>query len=324
MLATLAGATRAGAQAQERVRRIGILMPYQPEDAEIRKRVEAFRQEMSQLGWRDGARVTLVERWATDDLARIRAEAESLVREGCDLILTTGSRVVPILQQLTRTIPILFVGTSDPAGQGFVSSLARPGGNTTGFSLLEFDGVEVPIVGKMLELLKQCAPDTRRVFLLYNAANPASQFYGRFFVQTAERVGIQPVLATVRTAEEIERAVAAVAASPGGAMLLPSDLSLLAQRTLVVALAARHRVPTIYSDRAFAEAGGLISYSADREEMFRRGAGYADRILRGENPGNLPVQQPTRYELVVNAGAARALGLVLPDIVMLKADEVID
>lgn len=323
-LAALGGQAGARAQQSERQRRIGILMPYPADDAEIRDRVDAFKRELARMGWHEGSRVEIIERWATDDLARIRAEAAELVRTGCDLILTTGSRVVPILQQLTRTIPIIFVGTSDPAGQGFVGSLARPGGNTTGFSLLEFDGTDVPIIGKMLELLTLSAPTTKRVTLLYNAANPASRFYDRFFVATVERMGLRAISSPLRGNAEIEPAIAAAAAEPGSAMLLPSDLSLLAQRKLITDLATHHRLPTIYSDRVFAEAGGLIAYSADREEMFGRAAGYADRIFRGENPGELPVQQPTRYELVVNLRAARAIGLTIPDIVMLRADEVID
>ncbi len=322
-LAGLLAAANARGQQVDQPRRIGILMPYPATDDEVRERVDAFKQELARVGWPAGQRVTIVERWATDDLARIRTDAAELVQMGCDLILTTGSRVVPILQQLTRTIPIVFVGTSDPVGQGLVASLARPGGNTTGFSLLEFDGTDVPIIGKMLELLKQCAPATTRVMLLFNAANPASLFYGRFFVSTCARIGIMPVLSPVQQGEEIEHAIDA-AAGPGGAMLVPSDLSLLAQRMLVVAVAARRLLPAIYSDRAFAAAGGLISYSADREDMFRRAAGYAHRILRGENPAGLPVQQPTRYDLVVNLRAARAIGLTIPPIVMLRADEVIE
>jgi putative ABC transport system substrate-binding protein len=314
------------ARAQQRMglRRIGILMPYPESDAEVQARVRAFRDELRKLGWVDGDNLTFDVRWATDSLERVRAQAAELVAFNSDVILTTGSRVVPLVQQQTRSIPIVFVGTSDPVGQGLVASLARPGGNTTGFSLSEFAGPTSPIIGKMLEILKEIAPDIARVALMFNAANPATAFHSRSFQAATATMGIQPTIIPIQRPAEIESAIAAFAGEPNGGMLFPSDLTLLAHRELVTGLVTRHRLPAIFADRVIVASGGLISYSADRTDMFRRAASYVDRILRGEKPGDLPVQQPTRYELVINVKAAQALGLAVPPALMIRADEVIE
>jgi putative ABC transport system substrate-binding protein len=322
--AALASAEIAAAQTARRTRRIGVLLPYPASDAEVRKRVAAFRQELGRLGWREGESAEFSERWATDDLGRIRAEAADLVRWPADIIVTTGSRVVPIVQRETRSIPIVFAAISDPVGQGLVTSLARPGGNTTGFSLLEFSGDSSPIIGKMIELLKEIAPGIARVAMIYNPENPASVFHARALRPAAAALALDSLLGPAHRPAEIERVIASVANPPKCGLLFPSDLTILAHRERVVELAQRYRIPAIYSDRAFTAQGGLISYSADRTDMFRRAASYVDRILRGEKPADLPVQQPTRYELTVNVRTALELGLTVPPAILVRADEVIE
>lgn len=303
---------------------IGILVPYPESDAEVQARVAAFRHELGKLGWTAGVSLKFEERWATDNIDRVRQDAAALVKLKPDVILTTGSRVVPIVQQQTRTIPIIFVGTTDPVGQGLVSSLARPGGNTTGFSQSELTGDTSPVIGKMFELLKEIAPKITRVALMFNPDNPATAFHSRSFAAVAATLKIQPLSYSVRRPAEIERAIEAFAREPQGGMLFPSDLTILAQRKFVTGLLARHRLPAVFSDRVIVTDGGLISYAADRTEMFRQAASYVDRILRGEKVGDLPVQQPTRYKLVINLKIAAALGLEVPPSLLVRADEVVE
>lgn len=309
----------AGAQPLDRPRSVGVLMPYPESDSAVRARVAAFRDELRKFGWSEGENLRIHERWATDDLDRVRAHAAELVTLEPDAILITGGRVVNVIRQETRSIPIVFVGVTDPLGQGMVASLARPGGNMTGISSPEYS-----VVAKLLEILKQIAPGTARAALVFNPENPSGVFYRRHFETAAQALAIQPAIMSVRQPGEIERAIEAFAREPHGGLVFPSDLTLLAQRRLVAATTSRHRLPAIYSDRAMVAAGGLISYSADRTEMFRRGASYVDRILRGEAPGDLPVQQPEAYELVVNLAAARALEFAVPQSILLRADEVIE
>jgi putative tryptophan/tyrosine transport system substrate-binding protein len=294
-------------------------MPYPETDAEVQDRVAAFREALEKLGWRAGENLRFEERWATDDMARVRNAAAELVALKPDVILATGSRVLPELQQQTRSIPVVFVATSDPIGRGVVASLARPGGNMTGFALSD-----QPIPEKLLDLLKQLAPGIRRVSFIFNPDNPASARNREAFTEAAAKLKIEPVIAPVHRPSEIERAIETNAREPNGGLLFPSDLTILAQRELVVGTAARHRIPAVYADRAMVVGGGLVSYAPDRKDLFRRGAEYVDRILRGESPAELPVQQPTRYELTLNLKTARTLGLDVPSALLVQADEMIE
>jgi putative tryptophan/tyrosine transport system substrate-binding protein len=315
----LARASAARAQQAGRARTVGILMPYPETDAEVQDRVAAFRQELQRFGWRTGENLRVHERWATDDMGRVRAAAAELVAAKPDVILATGARVMPVLQQQTRSVPVVFVATSDPIGRGLVASLARPGGNMTGFALSE-----LPIIEKLLDVLKQIAPGVRRVAFIYNPDNPASPRNIEAFNDTAAKFSVEPVIAPIRQPAEIERTIESMARQPNGGALFPSDLTILAQRDLAVAAAARHRLPAVYADRAMVAGGGLISFSPDRKHMFQLSAGYVDRILRGESPAELPVQQPTKYELVLNLKTAQGLGLEVSPALLFQADEVIE
>jgi putative ABC transport system substrate-binding protein len=299
------------------VRRVGIVMPYPESDAEVQDRVEAFRQELRSRGWR-GENMRFDERWLTDNMGLVRSGVADLVATKPDVIMATGARVMPVLKQQTSTIPVVFVATSDPLGRGLVSSLARPGGNMTGFALSE-----LPVIEKMLELLKRIAPDARRVAMIFNPDNPSSPANIRSFTEAAVKLSIEPVVSPIRHPSEIERAVEASAGAGGGAVF-PSDLTILQQRDVAVAAVNRYRVPAIFADRAFVVKGALIAYSADRKFLFRLSADYVDRILRGESPAELPVQQPTKYELTVNLGSARQLGLDPPPSLLVQADEVLE
>jgi putative tryptophan/tyrosine transport system substrate-binding protein len=314
-------AMRAEAQAR---RRIGILMPYAADDQLMQGRVGAFRLALDKLGWTADRTLDVEERWVTDDLGRVRQAAAELASLRLDAILTTGSRVVPLVQQAVGVTPIVFVGVSDPVGQGMVTTLSRPGGNITGFSLLEFDGERSPLMTKLFEIMRDLAPGLKRAAIMFNPQNPAHRFHARTFQEIARQLGVDAVEARIGGLPDVEPAIAAFAAQPNGVMLLPSDLTLLAHRAPIVAAMARHRVPAIYSDRSFVESGGLCSYSADRTDMFARSADYVNRILRGERAADLPVQQPTRYELVLNAATARELGINLPLATLARADEVIE
>jgi putative ABC transport system substrate-binding protein len=294
-------------------------MPYPETDAEVQDRVAAFRHGLQEFGWRAGENLQLDERWATDDMGRVRAATAELVAAKPDVILATGARVMPILQQQTRSIPVVFVAISDPVGRGLVTSLARPGGNMSGFALSE-----VPIVEKQLDFLKQIAPGIQRVALLFNPDNPFSVSNTKAFIAAAQKFAIEPVIAPVRQTNEIERAIETNAREPNAAGLFASDLTILAHRDLVAASAARHRLPAIYADRAMVAGGGLISYSADRKDLFRRSAEYVNRILRGESPAELPVQQPTKYELALNLKTAQRLGLEVSPVLLVQANEVIE
>lgn len=318
------GASSMMAQQATSARRLGILMPYSEADAVVQSRITALKEGLAAFGWQRGQNLALEERWVSDDPEKIRSAAVELTEKNVDAIVTTGSRVVPILQRITKTVPIIFVGTSDPVGQGFVASTARPGGNTTGFSLQPFEDDASPLMGKLLTLMREVAPDTRRMALMFNPANPASDFHTRTFDAVAAKIGVDRVIARVRNTTEIETAIRSFASGSHGAMVLPSDLTLLGQRKSVVDSLSRYRMPAIFSDRSFVEIGGLMSYSADRAELFRASANYVNRVFRGENPGDLPVQQPTRYELVVNQRTAKALGLTVPQSILIQANEIIE
>jgi putative tryptophan/tyrosine transport system substrate-binding protein len=318
-LALMSGAllVPVAARAQQR-RTVALLMPYPEADAEVRGRVAAFREELRRLGWGDDV-LRIEERWSTDDLDRVRLHVAELVKLTPDVIFFTGGRVTRIVQGQTRSIPTVFVGVSDPLGQGLVPSLARPGGNLTGIALPPYS-----ITAKLVEILKQIAPEVTRAALVFNPANPSSEFHRKEFEAAAPSFSIQPSVIPLDEAAEIGPAFEAFARDAGGGLVFPSDLTMLAHRETVTAMAARHRLPAIYSDRVMVTNGGLASYSADRTEMFRQGAAYVNRILKGEQASELPVQQPTKFEFVVNLKAAEALGIPMPAAILARADEVIE
>jgi putative ABC transport system substrate-binding protein len=309
----------ARAQPRERVRRIGILMPFPKADAEIQTWVQAFRQELARLGWSEGSNVQFDERWSTDNMDLVRADAANLVALNPDVIVTAGDRVIPVLTKLTRSIPIVVTATSDPIASGAAESLARPGGNVTGFSLIEFS-----MFGKMLEILKKIAPAISRVGMMYNPDNPVGAAYFRSFEMIAGQLSVQPINLPIHDIADVERAIASLAGQPNSGVLCPPDLTISSLRTQVSALLARHRVPAIFTSLVFTAAGGLVSYGPDRLVMFRQSASYVARILRGEKPGDLPFQQPTIYRLVINLKTAKSLGLTVPDTLLAAADEVIE
>jgi putative tryptophan/tyrosine transport system substrate-binding protein len=309
----------ARAQQSEGLRRIAILMPYPESDAEIQTRVRAFKQELRRLGWLEGANVQLDERWTGDNMDLVRKSAASLLERKPDAVLAVGGRVVPLLMEMTRSVPIIVPGGGDPVRTGWVQSLARPGGNVTGFSLLELS-----VIGKMLETLKQIAPGMERVAAIYNPDNRNGALYMAAFESAARVLTVEPIVAPIHGLADIEKAVASLAERGRGGVLFPPDLTLIALREQVIALMARHRLPAVYPERVLVAEGGLLFYGADRIDLFRRAASYVDRVLRGEKPSELPYQQPTKYELVINLKAATALGLEIPPTLLARADEVIE
>jgi len=309
----------ARAQQPERMRRIGVLMASAADDAESQARIAGFLQGLQQLGWADGRNVRIDTRWATtnpDDIRRHAAELAALAPDV--LVAATGTVTVAPLLQATRSVPIVFVQVIDPVGAGFVASLARPGGNATGFTIFEYG-----MSGKWLELLKEIAPRVARAAVLRDPAiaSGIGQFGAVQAVAPSFGVELSPV--DVRDAGEIERAVTASARSSNGGLIVTASTLASRHRDLIIALAAGHRLPAVYPFRFFATAGGLISYGPDSIDAYRRAAGYVDRILKGEKPADLPVQAPTKYELVINLKTAKALGLEVPATVLTRADEVI-
>jgi putative ABC transport system substrate-binding protein len=309
----------ARAQQPQRMRRIGVLISTATDDPEGQARIAAFAQGLQQLAWTDGRNVRIDTRWTVGDADDARKYAAELVALAPDVILASGGAAVGPLLHATRTVPIVFAIVPDPVGSGFVESLARPGGNATGFVQFEYS-----LSGKWLELLKQIAPGVTRAAVLWDPAITAA--IGQFAViqSVAPSLGVEVRPVNVRDAPEMERAVAAFARSSNGGLIVTASARALVHRDLIVTLAARHKLPAVYYTRFFAAAGGLISYGADQLDQHRRAAGYVDRILKGEKPADLPVQVPTRYELVLNLRAAKALGLIVPDTVLARADEVIE
>jgi putative ABC transport system substrate-binding protein len=309
----------ARAQERERVRRIGVLLPATADDAEWQARVGAFLQALEQLGWTIGRNVRIDIRWATANAAENRRHAAELATLAPDVILAAGTSAVGPMLQATRTVPVVFPIVGDPVGAGFVDSLARPGGNATGFLSFEYS-----LSGKWLELLKEIAPGVTRVAVLRDPAVPSGigQFGVIQAVAPSLRVEVNPI--NMRDADEIERTIAAFARSSNGGLIVTASARAQRHRDRIVTLAARHKLPAVYSERSFAAAGGLISSGADYIDQFRRAAGYVDRILKGEKPADLPVQAPTKYETVINLKTAKALGLVVPPSVLARADEVIE
>jgi putative tryptophan/tyrosine transport system substrate-binding protein len=309
----------ARAQQGERMRLVGVLMALAVDDAEAKARLAAFQQGLQQLGWTEGRNVRFETRWAGGDAERIRTYAAELVALTPDVILAAGGVVMAPLLQATRTVPIIFTQTPDPVGSGFVASLARPGGNATGFALFEF-GISV----KWLELLREIAPRVTRAAALRDPAIPAGLGQLGAIQAVAPSFGVELSLVDVRDAPEIERAVTAFARQPSSGLIVLSSATAIVHRDLIIALAARHKLPAVYSARYFVIGGGLISYGPDTIDPHQRAAAYVDRILKGEKPADLPVQAPTKYELVINLKTAKALGLTVPNTLLASADEVIE
>jgi ABC-type uncharacterized transport system substrate-binding protein len=309
----------ARAQQGERMRRIGVLMDLAADDPEGRARLEAFQAQLSRLGWVDGQNARIDVRWGAGVADRMRRYAEELVALTPEVILASGSPSVGPLQQLSATLPIVFATVADPVGAGFVASIARPGGNITGFMLLEYS-----IGTKWLELLKNIGPRVTRVAVLRDPslASGSGQFGAIQAVASSFGVELSPV--GMRDPGEIESAIDAFSREANGGLIVTASTLATVHRGLIVATASRNRLPAVYSNRLFVTVGGLLSYSPDRIDQFRKAADYVDRILKGEKPGDLPVQAPTKYELVINLKTAKALGLEIPPTLLARADEVIE
>jgi len=320
LLGGVAAAWPRAARAQQAggVRRIGVLMNLASEDAEGQARLAAFHQGLQQLGWTVGRNVQIDYRWGAGNADRIRKFAAELVALAPDVILSAGSPSVAALQQATRSVPIVFVLVVDPVSSGFVDSLARPGGNITGFAWAEYS-----IGGKWLELLKEIAPGMTRAAVIRDAALTAGG--GQLGVIQAVAPSVRAVTpVNVRDAGEIERAITAFARSPNGGLIVTGSTLAAVHRDLIVTLAARHKLPAIYFARYFVVGGGLISYGPGLVDQFRHAASYVDRILKGEQPADLPVQAPVKYELAINLKTAKALGLEVPPTLLARADEMIE
>jgi len=309
----------ARAQQPERVRRIGILLNAAADDAEFQAWVGAFLQALALLGWTIGRNVRIDTRWATANAVEIRKHAAELAALAPDVILAHGASTVGPLLQATRTVPIVSPVVGDPVGAGFVDSLARPGGNVTGFMSTEYS-----MAAKWLELLKETAPSVTRMAILRDASQGSgtSQFAAIATVAPALNVNVNPI--NMGDADQITQSIESFARAPNGGLIITAGGASLRHRDLIVKLAARYKLPTVYYERIFVTAGGLISYGPDFVEQYRRAAGYVDRILKGEKPADLPVQMPTKYELVINRKTAQALGLTIPSSLLARADEVIE
>jgi putative ABC transport system substrate-binding protein len=310
----------ARAQQGERMRRIGVLMSAVEGDQRGLEFITAFAQGLAELGWTVGRNVRIEYRWGAGDLDRFRRYAAELVALAPDVVLASAGSIVGAFQQASRTVPIVFVTTIDPVGGGWVESLSRPGTNATGFSSFEFS-----MSGKWLELLKEIAPGIKRVAVIRDPSVPAGSG-GLAAIQTvAPSFGVELTPVGVRSADEIERGIAAFARSAnGGLIVVGPGSSVQPHRNLIIALAARHRLPAVYGSLVWARGGGLISYGADAIDQYRRAAGYVNRILKGEKPADLPVQAPTKYEVVINLKTAKTLGIEVPDKLLAIADEVIE
>jgi putative tryptophan/tyrosine transport system substrate-binding protein len=309
----------ARAQQGERVRRIGVLAGIGEDDGAVQSFLAAFLQVLRQLGWTDGHNVRVDTRWGRGDADRVRKYAAELAALAPDVIFAAGGPSVEQLLKVTRVVPIVFAITPDPVGSGFVESLSRPGGNATGFVQFEYS-----LSGKWLELLKQIAPVMTRAAVLRDPDITAG--IGQFAViqSVAPSLGVEVIPINLRNVAELERGVTAYARSDNGGLIVTSSALALHHHGLIVSLAARYKLPAVYNQRFFVTSGGLMSYGADLIDQFRRAAGYVDRILKGEKPADLPVQVPTKYELVINLKTAKALGLTVPASLLARADEVIE
>jgi putative ABC transport system substrate-binding protein len=306
-------------QQPERMRRIGVLMPAAADDLDAQDRVAAFLRGLQHLGWTDGRNVRIDYRWSKPDADAMRKNAAELVALAPDVILANGSAPMGPLLQATRAVPIVFAAVADPVGSGYVNSLARPGGNATGFVLYEFG-----LSNKWLELLKEVASRVTRVAVIRDASVSAGIGQFAAIQSVAPSFGVELTAVNVNEATEIEHAVSDFASVPNGGLIVTGSALALTHRNLIVTLAARHRLPAVYPRRVFVTDGGMISYGPDLMQHFRQAAGYVDRILKGEKPADLPVQTPTRYETVVNLRTANTLGITMPPSVLARADEVIE
>jgi putative tryptophan/tyrosine transport system substrate-binding protein len=321
------GGTAAGwplaARAQQpgRIRRIGVLMGIAESDPTRQSFVSAFTQSLADLGWRDGDNIRIDYRWGAGDNDRIRSFARELVELQPDLIVAHTTPVVAALKQQNRTIPIVFIQVSDPIGSGFIAGFAEPGGNITGFTNLESS-----MSSKLMELLKEIAPGISRIALMFNpeTAPAGGSYFLRPVEAAAPALKVKIIPAPVHNATEIDTAITALVREPGAGLIVMPDVFVLAHREQILALAEQHRLPAAYAYRLFAASGGLMSYGTDLADLFGRAAPYVDRILKGAKPGELPVQQPIKFELVINLRTAKALGLDIPDKLLALADEVIE
>jgi len=323
----LGGATAAAwplaarAQQSDRMRRIGVLMAFDENDARAKKWLSRFNDELSQLGWRAARKPHMDVRWAGDNVDRMRAFAKELVGLQPDVILSFGTPVTAALQRETRTIPIVFAIVSDPVGEGFVASLSRPGGNITGFH-----NSEASIGGKWLELLKQIAPAVRRAAMIFNpdTAPGHGKYYMPDFEASGRSLNVEPIAAAVRSIADLEKAITDLGRQPNSGFVAMADFFLFINRETAISLAAQSKVPAVYPWRDVVLAGGLLSYGPDLEDIVRRAAPYVDRILKGEKPADLPVQVPTKFEVAVNVKTAKALGLEVPASILVSADQVVE
>src|SRR5215469_641160 len=309
----------AGAQQPERVRRIGILTIFTESDQEVRSWTNALIQRLRELGWTNGQNLRIDYRWAADESSRTPMLAQELLKLQPDVIVACGGPAAIATAQATHSVPIVFVQVVDPVSLGIVQNLAHPGGNVTGFTHFE-----LTIVGKWLQALKDLAPSVTRIAVIFDPDNPASAVWLRGVETVAPSFGMRLTPTGVRDASEIERAIEALARESNGALIVLPNPVTQHHRELTIAFAARYRLPAIYPYRFYAESGGLMSYGFDVPEMYRRSATYVDRILRGESPGDLPVQAPTKFELIINLKTAKALGLTVPSSIFAAADEVIE
>jgi len=320
-LASAAAAWPLAARAQqpERVRRIGVLTNLSKDDPEDHARNAAFLEGLQQLGWIVGRNVQIDYRWGAGNADRNRRGAAELVALAPDVFLATGTPALEASQQATRTVPIVFMQVSDPIGAGVVDTLSRPGGNVTGFSTADYN-----TSGKLLELLMEIAPNVKRVAVLRDDVSRTGVGQWAAIQTAAPRFGVELRPVGLSDAAEIERAIAAFARESNGGLIVPESAPAIIHRELIIGLAARHRLPAVYAQHFFVTAGGLISYGHDTIEPYRRAAGYVDRILKGEKPADLPVQAPTKYELVINLKTAKALGLDVPHTLLDRADKLIE
>jgi putative tryptophan/tyrosine transport system substrate-binding protein len=307
------------AQQGEPLRRIGVLMNRAADDPSGQSAVAAFRQALQQLSWVEGRNVRIDIRWGENNADLVRKYAAELVALAPDVILAVGTLGTMTLQGITRSLPTVFVNVTDPVGAGLVNTLPQPGGNVTGFMLFEYSSS-----GKWLELLKQIAPSLTRAAVLRDPVNPAGLAQFSAIQAVARSLGVEVSPVGVRDSSEIERAIATFAASPDGGLIVTGSALTSAHRDLIITLAARYKLPAVYADRLGIIGGGLLSYGPDRIDIFQRAAGYVDRILKGEKPADLPVQAPTKYELVINLKTAKALGLTVSPTLLARADEVIE
>jgi putative ABC transport system substrate-binding protein len=312
-------ATRA--QQPGRMKRIGVLIPFAESDAEAQGQVTAFRKELQHLGWTEGRNVHIDYRWAAGQVGRLQTFAKELVALQPDVIVTRATPTTAAVLKETRTIPIVFVVVSDPVGDDLVASLARPGGNVTGFT-----NVEASLGGKWLELLREIDPAIARIGVIWNPKTAPGRgvYYLRAVEKAAATIGLKMITTPIQDAAEIERAIDAFAREPKTGLLALPDITTTLHRELIIATAARHRLPAVYGVRSFAVDGGLATYGVNIVEVYRRGASYVDRVLRGAKPSELPVQAPIKFELVINLKSAKALGITIPRSVLLRADEVIE